>query len=118
MAKALWVLGATALLILSMGMIVGGSVMLWKAKEAQTCGDWEADEKYYPQWDCGYTSFNPLSGCDTLCYCVNIKYEYECIENTPEGLSLAMVSGGVILIVLGVMGIVIAIVCYVLKAKD
>jgi hypothetical protein len=95
-------------IVLILGCLVSGGVLCWQSTKQSTCQDWIYQSPYNPSQSCGYTNTDLIaqSKCNSLCYCVDYKYTYTCINSLPGGVSPGFIAGGIVFIIVGIALIV------------
>ena len=92
-------------IIFCIGIVATGGVLCWLSTIKKTCADWETHKPYYPWYDCGASNLNVFDNCKTKCYCVNLAFDYKCIDDLPSGVSISYICGGLACIIAGLVGI-------------
>lgn len=105
--------------VFGLGVIASGGVMCWQSTKHNTCSDWEYKSGHITD-ECGYTweDIIAASKCDTKCYCRSIGYDYDCLVNTPGGVSPTFIAWGVVLIIFGIVIVVGSIIGIICLAQD
>lgn len=100
----------TFLLVFCIGIVATGGVLCWLSTIKHTCNDWSTKSPYFPLYECGYSHLDIIasSKCKTECFCEKY-FEYECIDHLPGGASMQYITGGVIMIVFGIIAIIFII---------
>jgi hypothetical protein len=120
--KGVFVIVAIIGILIAAGVIVGGAIMCWRSTTYHVCSDWQYHGHYYALYSCGTVYTDPIAPtvCNTtdLCYCRSPTYDYTCIPKPPTGVSPTLLTGGIIMIVVGVVFIGIAIFMMCMAMND
>jgi hypothetical protein len=112
--------------ILALGLLAGGSVVIWQSKVNITCSDWALYNNKYIYYTCkpslptasnltvicvGATCHR-IPTCSTTCTCGNVIGESKCPPHLPP-LSPSFLIGGIVMLLSGVVTAVVVAVYHI-----